>query len=378
MTLFRGYADDTPLNVWLNEYIWPMEAKLTPAQVNIGAKIAAVEAIMTGTTTMTSMYWYPDQEAKAFRDIGVRLMSGPPIISGVSALDDYKHLITEWHGTHDDLIRATLNPHAPYTVTADDYKVIHQFKQDYNAKHSRSLMLHTHLAEDRSEMETIRDYAKRSGFIISPDITTPTQYLSSLGILNETTITAHTIETTPADLEILRQARVGIATNTVSNLKLGNNLPDIVSMLDLKMKVGLGTDGPASNNGLDMFEAMKMTALTQKSKVGNPAKCTASQIMNMATMGGAQVLGWDQIGSLVIGNYADLIAVDLKKPHLVPILKPESLIPFLVYSAHGSDVTDVMINGKWRMKDGALVNINIEQLTEIFYDQLHILQSEST
>ncbi|MCY3413043.1 MAG: amidohydrolase [Candidatus Heimdallarchaeota archaeon] len=367
MTLFRGYADDVPLDTWLNEHIWPLEAKLDAKEVEVGAKMAAIEAMLTGTTTMNSMYWFPEAEAKAFSEQGLRGMIGPPIISGVNTLETYKHLIPDWHGANGDMIRVTLNPHAPYTVTDEEYRSIHQFKEDYNTNNSKPpLHVHTHLAETKNEIDMIRGYLSQSGKNIDVQIKTSTKYLDSLGVLDEHFIAAHGVECSKGDMKILAKRGVGVALNPMSNLKLGNNIVNISQMQERGVKLGLGTDGPASNNSLDMFETMKLSSLLQKSVNNNPIKGLAEDTIKMATAGGAEVLGWDSIGSIEVGKRADVILLDLKKPHLMPIINPEALISNVVYAAKGSDVTDVMIDGNWRVRENTLLDINLEEMYEEF------------
>ncbi|MDH5644398.1 MAG: amidohydrolase [Candidatus Heimdallarchaeota archaeon] len=365
MTLFRGWADDIPLHSWLNDYIWPIEAKLTPELVEIGAKMAAVESIKSGCTMVNSMYWYPQSEAKAFHSMGVRLLSGPPIITGVTKLKDNEKLIANWHGK-DDLIRVALNPHAPYTVSDEEYKEVYQYKQDFNEKTNLPpLFIHTHLAEGKGELKLIQDFAVKNGFEVETSIKSPVEYLAKLDILDEQMIAAHSVECSDNDLKILKEHNVGISANPVANMKLGHNIPRIDKMAGGN-RVGLGTDGPSSNNNLDLFETMKMAALTQKSKNQDPSIIPASKSLQMATYQGANVLGWANSGAIKEKYLADLIIIDLKQPHLRPITNYNSLISHLVYSAHGQDVTDVMINGKWRMRNNSIIDFNMDEFIDKF------------
>ncbi|OLS28317.1 MAG: 5-methylthioadenosine/S-adenosylhomocysteine deaminase [Candidatus Heimdallarchaeota archaeon LC_2] len=367
MTLFRGYADDVPLNRWLNEYIWPMEAKLSGKEVEIGAKLAAIELILSGTTTVNSMYWYPKNELIAFKEIGVRLMSGPPIISGVSDLSSSEKLVNDWHGNNDDMSRISINPHAPYTVTPDDYTEILNYKNSYNSKSNcPNLKIHTHLAESKLEMQLISEFSKDKGFEFSDSIKTPTQYLDSIGILDVDLIAAHAVECNDEDLQLILQKNVGVSINTISNMKLGNGIPRIKEMSANGLKISLGTDGPAANNGFSMFETMKMSSLTQKSLYNDPSLLSADKLLMMATAGGADVLGWKDIGTIKKGNKADLTFINLNKPHLRPILNLQSIVSTIVYSANQQDVSDVMINGKWKMRDGNLTEYNIDDILNEF------------
>ena len=364
MTLFRGFADDIPLDKWLNENIWPKEAKLNEEMVEIGARLAAVELIKSGTTTMNSMYWYPDGELQAFSETGVRLLAGPPIISGLNSLESNTYLFDKWHGKTDDLVRVALNPHAPYTVTGEEYQKIHEFKESYNQKSSIPILVHTHLAESRIEMDMIREFGKKNNTSINES--SPTQYLNQLGVLDNDFIAAHVIECDQQDLNILKQNNVGVAVNPVSNMKLGNGLPKLKEMYDLGLKIGIGTDGPASNNSLDLFETMKMAGLTQKSIHGDPSILPAASILRMATKGGAEVLGWKGIGEIKAGSKADMAIIDLNQPHLSPIINLNSVISHIVYSARGGDVSDVMINGMWKMRDRKILGVDVVELVDKF------------
>ncbi len=367
MTLFRGYADDIPLQNWLNDHIWPLEAKLSADQVYAGAKLAAVEALMSGCTTLNSMYWHPNSEAQAFNDVGVRLMLGTPLISGINSVDEFSSIIKTWHEKEGDMIRVALTPHATYTVTKDDFQDIYEFKNSYNRTASKKIAVHTHLAEDKNEMNLIHALAKRFGFDIPLKVKTPTEYLSKLGVLDKDMIAAHCIEMNTKDIKTITENKVGIAINTVSNMKLGNAIPKIKEMLDYTNKIGMGTDGPSSNNGLDIFETMKTTAIAQKSMALNPTVMPAWISLKMATYGGAKVLNWkDSIGSVQVGKKADFAVIDLKKPYLLPITRLETVLSHLVYSATGNDVSDVMINGEWKMRDRELVGINLNKLMESF------------
>ncbi|MHA2404692.1 MAG: amidohydrolase [Candidatus Kariarchaeaceae archaeon] len=370
MTLFRGYADDIPLQNWLNDHIWPLEAKLTPDQVYMGAKLAAVEAMMSGCTTLNSMYWHPESEAKAFDEQGVRLMVGAPLISGVNTIDIFDSMVMDWHEKAGDMTRVALTPHAPYSVTAEDYQSVQQYKMKYNADpNNKPISVHTHIAEDKNEMELITNLSQRFGFELPRGSTTPTQYLSQLGVLDEAVVAAHCIEMTSEDIQTISRKKVGVATNSVSNMKLGNGLPKIAEMLEYTTKIGVGTDGPCSNNGMDLFESMKITAITQKSVQSNPTILPAWATLKMATYGGAKVLNWNgSIGSIQPGKKADLAIVDLNKLHFYPRLNAQTILSHLVYSGSGNDVSDVMINGQWKMRGREVQQGNLGDLMREFED----------
>ncbi len=363
MTLFRGYADDIPLDSWLNDHIWPMESKLSSEDVMNGAKVAAIEALLSGTTTINSMYWHPDAEARAFSEIGIRGMIGAPIISGINTVKTFEHIFSDWHGKNDDMTRVSINPHAPYTVTGDEYLQIHEYKNNFNQSSDIPINMHTHLAETKFEMEMIRKYNLENGSAISDDIKTSTEYLDSLDILDDKIIVAHAVECTDKDIKILAENKVGVSLNPISNLKLGNNISKVDQMYRAGVKLSLGTDGPASNNSMDMFETMKINSLLQKSVNNDPSRGKAFETLKMATYGASKVIGWNT-GAIEVGKKADIILIDLNKPHLQPIFSHNSLISNLVYATKATDVSDVMVNGKWRVRNREIPEINLKNVYE--------------
>ncbi len=368
MTLFRGYADDLPLQEWLNDYIWPIERKMTPEDVLIGAKLAAIEALMSGTTLFNSQYWHPRQEALAFREVGVRLLCGPPTLSGMAELRFPHDLISEFHGKNDDAVRISMNPHAPYTVSPDDYQKINEFVRDFNLKHETlpPMIVHTHIAEADDEMKAIRSFAEREGFSVPADAETPVQYMNAINALTDFTLAAHAIEVPASDIEILAKTGVSVSINTESNMKLANRAAPVQEYLNAQMKVGLGTDSACSNNTLDMFGTMKATAILQKGFFHLATRLPAPQIIHMATYGGAQAMGWTEVGDLKRGMYADIIAIDLNKPHLHPIPSTQTLLSHIVYAAKGSDVSDAMVGGKWKMRNRTVLSVNLEEVLNQF------------
>ncbi len=367
MTLFRGYADDLPLQQWLNDYIWPMERKMTKDDVYIGAKLAAVEALMSGTTLFNSQYWNPGEEAKAFLEIGVRLVCGPPTLSGMAELRFPQELISKYHGKKGDMVRISMNPHAPYTVSPEDYRRINDFVENFNSKEDGPPMIvHTHVAEAKDEMVAIRGFAEREGIKIPSDVSTPVQYLHAYDLLRPFTLAAHAIEVPPKDQQTLAEHGVSVSINTESNMKLANSVAPALEYRNLGMAVGLGTDSACSNNSLDMFSTMKSTAIIQKGFHTAPTRLPAPEIISMATYGGASAMGWKEIGDLLPGMYADLVVINLNKPHLRPIPSGKTLLSHLVYAVKGSDVTDVMVGGHWKLRNRVPTNVDLPTLLEEF------------
>ncbi|RMG21806.1 MAG: amidohydrolase [Methanobacteriota archaeon] len=367
MTLFRGYADDLPLQQWLNEYIWPIERKMTKDDVYLGAKLAAVEALMSGTTLFNSQYWHPEMEAKAFLEVGVRLVCGPPVLSGMAGLSFPQELISTYHGKNDDMTRISMNPHAPYTVSPEEYARINDFVENFNAKgNGPPMIVHTHVAEAKDEMDAIRGFAEKEGIVIPPDVSTPVEYLDKFDILRSFTLAAHAIEVPPKDQQTLAKHGVSVSVNTESNMKLANSVAPAQEYRQLGMSVGLGTDSACSNNSLDMFSTMKSTAIVQKGFHTVPTRLPASEIISMATSGGASAMGWKEVGDLLPGMYADLAVVDLNKPHLRPIPSGKTLLSHLVYAVKGSDVSDVMVGGVWKLRNRVPTGIDLPTLLEEF------------
>ena len=348
MTLFRGYADDLPLQEWLNDYIWPIERKMTKDDVFIGAKLAAAEALLSGTTLFNSQYWHPSQEADAFKEVGVRLTCGPPTLSGMAKLTFPTELIS---------------------VSPEGYQKINDFVAKFNAQrseHTPPMIVHTHVAEAADEMMAIHAFAEREGFSIKSEIKTPVQYMDSIGALTPFTLAAHAIEVPANDQRILAERKVSVSINTESNMKLANSVAPAKEYLNLEMNVGLGTDSACSNNALDMFSTMKSTAIVQKGFFKSAVRLPAPTVLSMGTVGGASAMGWDNIGDLKPGYYADIVAVDLNSPHLRPIPSEKTLISHLVYAAKGSDVTDVMVGGTWKLRNRNLMAVDLPTLLEEF------------
>ena len=370
MTLFRGYADDLTLYDWLSNYIWPIEAITTAEDVRIGAKLAAIEALMSGTTTFNSMYWNAREEAQSFKEIGVRLLCGPGILTGIAELDigEASNLISELHGKEDDMTRISMNPHAPYTVSSEDYQKITEFVKDQNQKNpdSPDIAVHTHLHEVKDEMTQIKNFAAREGFSIPVDVSTPTEYLSSIGVLHDNLFVAHAVGCNSSDIQLLKQAGSGVSINTVSNMKLGNSFAPVTEYYDNGVKMGIGTDSATSNNNLDMFEEMKTTAIVQKGFREDPIRPRAWEILKVATAYGAESMSWNTVGDIAPGRRADLISIDLNRPHLCPITSHQSLLSHIVYAAQGQDVMNTMVNGEWKMRDRKIAGLDLESFLDEF------------
>ncbi len=335
MTLLRGIADDLALMEWLQKYIFPAEAKnVTREFVRKGTELACLEMIRSGTTTYADMYYFEDQVAEATSRAGMRGVLGETILQFPSpdsktpeeALEYTEKFIRRWKG--NPLITPAVAPHAPYTNTAEILKAAKALADRYGVP------LTIHVSETRDE---VRQISERYS-------TTSTKWLDSLGVLGPNVFINHGVWLTEEDLAILKKRGAGVTHNPESNMKLASGTAPVPRMLALGIPVGLGTDGAASNNNLDMFEAMDFAAKLHKLTSMDPAALPAASVVEMATLGGARVLGLDrEIGTLEAGKKADLILIDTDSAHGQPLYNVYSQ---LVYSLKGADVSTTIVNGK--------------------------------
>ena len=362
MTLMRGLADDLILDNWLNNHIWPTEANLDGEHCYAGAKLACAEMIKSGTTTFNDMYFFMDHVAKAVDESGMR----GNISHGMLDMGDedkrkaeYKEtlrIIDKCHETANGRIKVSLGPHAPYTCSTELLKWVRK-KAD-----QKNLRVHIHVSETEFEVKKIIDnYEAR-----------PFEYLDKIGFLNDDVLAAHAVWLSDTEMEIIKEKRVKISHNPVSNMKLASGISPVAKMMDKAINLSLGTDGAASNNNLDMLEEMKIAALQQKVNTYNPTVLKAAEIFKMSTIGGAVSLGLeDEIGSLELGKKADMALVNMKAPHLTPYRHP---ISHLVYSANGGDVDTVICNGQILMQERELLIMDemdvLEQAEEAAKDLL--------
>jgi 5-methylthioadenosine/S-adenosylhomocysteine deaminase len=347
MVLFRGLGSDLNLMDWLQQYIFPAEAKsVTPAFVRTGTQLAALEMIRSGTTTFTDMYYFEEEIARAASEAGLRGVLGQTIIKFPVAdaktpeegLARAEKFVLAWKG--NALITPAVAPHALYTLEPATLKACRALAD----KHQVPLIIH--LAETRAEVDAALTLAN----------STPTRYLQGVGLWGPRTLAAHGVWVSPEDMAVLKAAGVAVSHNPESNMKLASGTAPVVDYLEAGITVGLGTDGAASNNDLDMFEAMRFAAFLQKHARNDPRALPATAVLDMATRGGAAALGLDaQIGSLEVGKRADVILVDTRGPRQTPMFDP---VAHLVYSAHGDDVTTTIVNGKVLMRDRKMLTLN--------------------
>ncbi|RPJ17912.1 MAG: amidohydrolase [Desulfobacteraceae bacterium] len=347
MTIFRGLADDLPLMTWLNDHIFPAEANLTPEKVYDGALLACAEMILSGTTCFCDMYLFEDHVAQAAKDAGMRAVVGEVLFDfpspnyGILEKGFYytQMLADKYRG--DPLINIAVEPHSPYLCAPDLLQKASLLARESN------LLLVIHVSETKNEVSLIKE---RYGL-------TPVGFLENLGILSPNLLACHCVHLTQDDIDLLKKHDVKVAHNPESNMKLASGIAPVPELIKNGLCVGIGTDGCASNNNLDIFHEMSMAAKLGKAGTGDPSAMDAKSVLRMATIGGAKVLGLSGItGSLEAGKKADIIILDTRKPHLTPMYNPVS---HLVYAARGSDVTTSVINGRVIMEDRKLLSLDI-------------------
>ena len=347
MVMYRGLADDLALMDWLNKYIFPAEAKtVSPEMVRTGTRLAALEMIESGTTTYTDMYYFEEEIAKATREAGLRGVLGNTIIqfpapdarTPAEGLARTEAFIRAFKG--DPLITPAVAPHALYTNDTATLLACAELARKYGVP------VIIHLAETEAELKEARD--KYSA--------TPTAYLERIGFWGPRTIAAHAVWVNDEDIAILARRGVGVSHNPESNMKLASGAAPIAKLLASGVTVGLGTDGAASNNDLDMFGAMRQASFLAKHVTHDPAVMPARTALDLATIGGARVLGLDrQIGSLEAGKRADLITVSMGAARQTPLYDPVS---HLVYVTRGDDVRTTIVDGRVLMRDRIVKTLN--------------------
>lgn len=338
MTLFRGYADDLELGTWLSTKIWPAEAKLTPDDVYWGTKLACLEMIKTGTTTFNDMYFHMDHAAKAAKEMGLRAFLAEGIVDlndperAEKQIKTAEEINRKIEAMKSDRITPTFGPHAIYTASKDTLLRVRELAD------RKGSLVHTHLSETRREVD---DCIAKTGL-------RPAAYLNSLGFLTKDVIAAHACWLEPPEIEILAHTGAKVAHCPASNMKLatGRAMP-YPRMKEAAVVIGLGTDGAASNNNLDLFETMKVAALHQKFAHNDPTVMPAREAFDLATLGGAHALGIDA-GVIRVDHLADLILVDLRRPELTP---RHSDVSNWVYAAHGDVVDTTICDGVVLMRD---------------------------
>jgi 5-methylthioadenosine/S-adenosylhomocysteine deaminase len=350
MTCFRGLADDLPLSVWLNEHIFPAERNINGELVYKGTLLACAEMILGGITTFCDMYLFEDQVARAAHEASMRALVGEVLYDFPSpnygppeqGLAFTRDLIQTWQV--DPLISVAVEPHAVYTCSPDLLYACRDIAEDFRVP------MIIHLSESQDEVNQVKE---RYGL-------SPVDHLEKLELLSPRLIADHCVVLTEEEMDILAERGVRVVHNNESNMKLANGVAPVAKLLERGVVVGLGTDGCASNNNLDMLAEMDSVAKLHKVYRMDPTIMDAKTVVRLATRGGARVLGLDeQIGSLEPGKKADLIGLDLDKPHLTPLY---NIYSHVVYAASAADVTLNIINGRVVMRDGELLTLDVEKV----------------
>lgn len=340
MTLLRGISDNTVLQDWLENYIFPAEDEIEEVDAYLGSVLASVEMLESGTTTFNDMYFHMENVADAVEDTGIRavLSKGLTDIEDPGDLYEAEELIRNYAG--HDTIEIGVAPHSVYTCSEDLLLDAKELAEKYNA------LYHIHLSETEKENEDMRE---EHGM-------TPTEYLDELGILDDSVIAAHGTHLTEDDMLRLQRTKTGLAHNPAANMKLGSGRADIIQLKERGLEVGLGTDGPASNNSLNMFDEAKLAALIHKEE--DPEALTEQDILDMLTIDAAKALNIDdKVGSIEEGKKADLVTIDLNQASMRPFYRARGVISNLIYSFDG-DVSEVFVNGEKVVEEGDLQTVD--------------------
>ena len=350
MSLLRGYADDLPLQEWLEEKMWPLEARFTERQVQAGTRLSVVEMLKSGTTCFLDMYDKMDVVANVVLESGMRATLCRGVIGfGTDQLRKHKlkeavQFALDYKEAGDGRITTMLAPHSPYTCSP---AYISQFVEKAAEYH---LPLHTHMSETKREVQqNVEEYGDR-----------PVEHLRKLGFFDQRSLVAHAVHVNDEEIALLAEYDVKISHNPGSNLKLGSGIAPLSNMLAKGIRPSLGTDSAASNNNLDMLEEIRLAALIHKGVEQEPERVSAMTALKMGTIYGAEALFMEErIGTLEVGKKADLIVMDITGAHMQP---KHNLVSHLVYSASKADVCDVYIDGKQVVKDGECLTLDEEKI----------------
>ncbi len=351
MTVLRGIADDLPLKQWLEEHIWPVEKEhITRDVVRLGTELAVAEQLLAGVTTTTDMYFFADEVCAVLAEAGMRGVIAESLIgfptprcaTSDEMLEKQRELIEAYR--EHPLILPSVAAHSPYSVSAKDLVREAELAEEYGVP------MQIHLSETSWEVEQL----------LSEKGVSPVAYLADLGVLSDRTVAAHCVHVSPEDIDLLAEFEAGVSHNPVSNLKLASGVAPVPAMVAAGVKVGLGTDGAASNNTLDLLRDMQIAALLHKGITGDPTVLPAKAMIEMATSEGARVLGLsDRIGRLTEGREADLVCIKVEGPHTAPMYDPYS---HLVFAARAADVRHVVIRGRIVVRNRALQTLDLDRI----------------
>lgn len=355
MSLLRNYADDLPLFDWLSKKIWPIEDKLNSKDMYWGSLLSMVEMIQSGTTSFCDMYFIMEEVAKGVEESGMRAVLTRGLVEEKNnpdrKLNEARELYRDWHGKANGRIRTMVAPHAPYTCSDEFLLKTMDLAKELNTG------IHIHLSETKKEVEDSYTLHGKS----------PIMHVNDLGLFDFHTIGAHCVHVDDADIELMFEKNVHPVNNPGSNLKLGSGFSPVDKMLKRGIKVALGTDGSSSNNNLNMFKEINLAAIVNKAVNMDAESVPAFAAIEMATINGAKALDWsDEIGSIEVGKKADMILVDLDKPHLYP---RHNIVSSIAYSAAGSDVDTVIIDGKIIMEKRIITTLDVEKIMYMAQNQ---------
>lgn len=346
MSIFRGYSDELTLNDWLRKKMWPIEDKMTKEDAYWASMLSGIEMIKTGTTTFNDMYFFEEEIAKMASELGMRAILSRCIIGEgeemIKKAEQAEELYNTYHNKCDGRIKICVGLHAPNTCPPET------IKKGISLADKLGTPIHIHYLETKDEISYINEAY----------LSTVTEYLKKLGLFNYHVMLAHGVHINDADIEVLKGVSGGVIHNPVSNMKLGSGFANTAKLLKNNINVALGTDGQGSTNTLDMFLEMKLAAYMQKGLYNSATAITAEDVLKMATIKGAEVLGIDsEVGSLEVGKKADIIIINTNKPHLCPI---HNIYSTLAYSVEGNDVETTLIDGKIVMENRKVQNIDEE------------------
>lgn len=349
MSLFRGYSDELELMEWLSQ-MWKVEDNMKKEDVYYASMISGIEMIKSGTTTFNDHYFFEEQTAKMAEELGMRAILSRCIIGegegSTLRIREAEELYNEWHNKCDGRIKVCVGIHAPYTCPPDT------IKRSLELADRLGSPVHIHYLETKDEVDKVFNTYE----------TTVTDYLKNLNVFNYHVILAHGVHVNDKDIEVLRNISGGIVHNPISNMKLGSGFSPVKVLKNNGVSVALGTDGQGSTNTLDMFEEIKLAAYLQKGMFGSATAMSAKEVLEMATIEGARVLGIDsEVGSIEVGKKADIILIDLNKPHLVP---RHDIYSLLAYSVNGADVETSIIDGKIVMENRVILNVNENEIMQ--------------
>ena len=358
MALLRGISDDVPLMEWLEQHIWPIEGKMGYQEVLDGARLGILEMLMGGTTTFVDMYPYEEAVAEAAESAGIRAVVSPCPM-------DFRmeHFENDWRQVRkrfsdSRLVSMIMGPHAIYTLSQEN------LQRSISLSHELGVMNHVHLAETETE-----DHDAREKYGMSP-----TEYFEKAGLFSIHTLAAHCVKVDENDIEILARNKVSVAHNPQSNMKLASGIAPVKKMLDAGINVSIGTDGASSNNDLDMWEEMRTASLLQKVATMDPCAIPAYTALQMATVNGAKAIGREgELGEIRTGALADILLIDIEKPHLYP---HTNLVSELVYSTHASDVNTVIVNGRIVVDNRKCLSMNAQEVCATAQNHIDALLSK--